>query len=1130
MKRMMSVILTVAMLLSIMIPVAAVSPREFTDIPDDWSKEAVIAAISNGLISGSGNRIMPKADLKRCEMAAIMNRAFGATQKGDISKYTDTSTDKWYADDMAKAVQMGTFIGHGSLMRPEDPITRQEVFVVLARALKLSTGDYSSLDKFSDKTDISDWAKPELAALAAAGYVKGDGRYLYPLANISRAEFAQVMHNIIKTYIKTSGTYTTVSSGNLMINAPDVTLKGVSVEGDLIIGDGVGTGSVTLDDVKIKGRTVIRGGGKNSIHIINGTTINGTVIIDNVNNEIRFVTDQNTTVQKIEAGSQVVLEGSFGEVKVVAGASRASDTTRIEVKGIVQTMTVEVKADISVTSGMVSSIAIAQTAGGTAINANEGAVVGTVVANARTNITGSGTVSSVQANANDVKIDTVGTSVTAAQGVTGVTAGGTEVKAGTTVTIPPAVSTTPSTGGGGGSSGGGSGGGSTPTNPLSGGYIGNYTASSAGTYGPASGSATVDGNVTVSVADVTLRNLVITGSLIFDAGIGNGNAYVSNVVVQGKTIIQGGGSNSIHIQGASSLGIIEVDDKRDDKTQPINISAEGTIDIPAVNVKSETPVKITAVTDTIGFVAAVDGSEVTYGETAYKNELLGRIVQKADYVLGRTFINEENDSEVEINPQFDDLVSDIIDEETRNTQFYQDYKVAFLKYYINPLDKAPEFLDEYIRLTEKLSDKWNTVGVIGLRNNPDSFNEHMYDHQFPSPDNYSVLFVGENLGPHQLAVNNEYDIYDRVTTNLGYSDPGGVILNKLKALQTVSVLYSVEIVDEDGSGGITQGDKVVITFKRQLGEVGKQAFQGLSPSYGDFGTNPGYLWDMVEIADFSGSFNVSRCTIALGENPMDFIGATLTIPKNQLESIKPGGAPSVGMLTDLQPVFDIDITLENSEIASPPPGGGGGPAPVVQSISVVDAVYNSEHRGALALGDLIVIIFDKPLNFGQMDGITLAFAEEDNVFGIPTGLYSNRNDVNGVQWSDDDRTVVITLQDGFILDFDDANTIHYTGGGISVNVTIGGFTDGVSSVIVESNGDNYDIFVTFINSGDNADNPDLMDALALALSGERDDSGSSGTTIIITGVSSDNFGTEVALPHQHTFCKIGFGFIVPAEQ
>jgi len=877
MKRMMSVILTVAMLLSIMIPVAAVNPGEFTDIPDNWSKEAVIAAISNGLIFGSDNRIMPKADLKRCEMAAIINRAFGAVQKGDISKYTDISSRKWYADDMAKAVQMRTFIGHGSQMRPEDPITRQEVFVVLARALKLSTGDYSSLDKFSDKTDISDWAKSELAALAASGYIKGDGKYLNPLSNISRAEFAQVMHNIIKTYIKTAGTYTTVSSGNLMINAPDVTLKGVLVEGDLIIGDGVGTGSVTLDDVKIKGRTVIRGGGKNSIHIINGTTINGTVIIYNVNNEIRIVTDGNTTVQKIEAGSQLLLEGSFGEVKVVAGASRASDTTRIEVKGTVQTMTIEAKADISVTGGMVSSIAIAQTAGGTAINANKGAVIETVVANAQANISGSGTVNSVQANANDVKIDTAGTSVTVAQGATGVTAGGMEVAAGTTVTIPPAVSTTPSTGGGGGSSGGGSGGSSTPSNPLSGGYIGNYTASSAGTYGPASGSATVDGNVIISVGDVTLRNLVITGNLTFGEGIGNGNAYVNNITVQGKTIIQGGGSNSIHIHGASNLGIIEVDDKRDDKTQPINISAEGTVDIPAVNVKSETPVKITAVTDTIGFVAAVDGSEVTYGEAAYKNNLLQRIVEKADYVLDRAFINEEFDSEVVINPQFDDLVSDIIDEETRNTQFYQDYKAAFLKYYINPLNKAPEFLDEYIRLTEKLSDKWNTVGVIGLRNNPSGFNVNMYNNLFPSPQNHNVLFVGNNLGPHQLAVNNEYDIYNRVTTDLAYSDPEGAILNKLKALQTVSVLYSVEIVDADNSGGITQGDKVVITFKRQLGDDGKQAFQGLSPSYGDFGSNPGYLWDMVEIAGFSGSFNVSRCTITLGENPVDFIGATLTM-------------------------------------------------------------------------------------------------------------------------------------------------------------------------------------------------------------------------------------------------------------
>lgn len=235
-----------------------------------------------------------------------------------------------------------------------------------------------------------------------------------------------------------------------------MTLKGVTVKGDLIIGDGVGTGDVTLDAVKVEGRTVVRGGGKNSIHVINGSTITGTVIVDNVNNEVRIVTDQGTTVRKVEADSQVVLEGSFGDVKVVGDASGGAS---IEIKGNIQTLTIEAKADITLTSGMVTRVEVSQTAGGTTINTSQEARIETVTANARTNVTGSGTVSNVEAKANDVKVDTAGTKVTADQGATGVTAGGNTVAGGSSTTTAPSTPATPATGGSsGGNSGDNSGG------------------------------------------------------------------------------------------------------------------------------------------------------------------------------------------------------------------------------------------------------------------------------------------------------------------------------------------------------------------------------------------------------------------------------------------------------------------------------------------------------------------------------------------------------------------------------------------------------------------------------------------------------------------------------------------------
>ena len=329
------------------------------------------------------------------------------------------------------------------------------------------------------------------------------------------------------------------------------------------------------------------------------------------------------------------------------------------------------------------------------------------------------------------------------------------------------------------------------------------------------------------------------------------------------------------------------------------------------------PVKITPVTDTVGFVAAVDGSTVSYGQTAYTSALLDRIVEKAHSVLDAAIVGND-DSDYTVNPELDDLVCDIIDIED---PYYELYKIAYLKYYMNPLEGVESRATEYHVLSEKLQDRINTVEVIGFREDPGAFSPGMYDDYFPVPGNPDEFVAGANFGMGQMFVTGKKDVYDRVTGNLGYDDPGGIILEQLKALQTVSVLHSVTILDEDASGSVTEGDRVIIAFKRQLSLAGRQAFEGLLPSEGSFGDDPVYHWDTVELAAFD-PFEGTRCTIVLGSDPLDFTGGTLTIPKDSLGSFRPAGAPVIRWLTDMQPVFDIVIPLASTGAGEPGPGGG----------------------------------------------------------------------------------------------------------------------------------------------------------------------------------------------------------------
>ena len=288
-KKLLLTVLVLVISLPFSLGALAAEPSDFVDFPTGWSNEAVTAAVANGLLNGrTASTIEPESNLTRAEMATIINRAFGATIEKNISAFADVSPNEWYYHEIAKAYNMQTFQGDDTgTMRPDDFITREEVFAVIARALVLETNDYSPLAKFNDSYAVSEWAKPYASILVAKGYVNGDNLgNLNPLANITREEFAQIMHNIVKTYHVTAGTHTYAGPDSTLIRVGGVTLSNVTVEGDLILGDGVGKGDVTLINVTIKGRLLARGGeGKVTLK---NTTVAGGVVVKDVNGVVNF--------------------------------------------------------------------------------------------------------------------------------------------------------------------------------------------------------------------------------------------------------------------------------------------------------------------------------------------------------------------------------------------------------------------------------------------------------------------------------------------------------------------------------------------------------------------------------------------------------------------------------------------------------------------------------------------------------------------------------------------------------------------------------------------------------------------------------------------------------------------------
>ena len=308
-KRILALFLAAVSCLSLAVSASAATTvnRKATDFRDydrtAWYAEAVSAAVDNGLLYGKSSTIIdPNGDMTRAEMAAIINRSFGCYVKADISKYTDVAKSKWYYDDVAMAVQMGTYNGRSnSTMAPDAPISRQEAMTVVARALELDYDAYARTDlsQFADRDKISTWALPYVRAMVGADYIHGRGKVLAPLDNITRAEFAQIFANIIKSYITVKGEYSKDHDGNLLVRCADVTLKDMTIKGDLIIGCGAADGKITLDNVTVTGRLLVWGGGTKAVYCNNGTQM-PEVVVARVDDAVKVIYDRDSTLAVID--------------------------------------------------------------------------------------------------------------------------------------------------------------------------------------------------------------------------------------------------------------------------------------------------------------------------------------------------------------------------------------------------------------------------------------------------------------------------------------------------------------------------------------------------------------------------------------------------------------------------------------------------------------------------------------------------------------------------------------------------------------------------------------------------------------------------------------------------------------
>jgi len=171
-------------------------PEQFTilltDIEGHWAEEFIMTLVNLDAIKGyPDNTFKPNNNITRAEFATVLVRAFSPETKSD-RVFADTKSH-WAKDFIATAAANGIVLGYDeNTFGPDDLITREQMAVMITRALKISFQD--SNIAFADKANISAWAKDSVTAAVEKGIIEGyPDNTFKPLGKATRAEAVTVI-------------------------------------------------------------------------------------------------------------------------------------------------------------------------------------------------------------------------------------------------------------------------------------------------------------------------------------------------------------------------------------------------------------------------------------------------------------------------------------------------------------------------------------------------------------------------------------------------------------------------------------------------------------------------------------------------------------------------------------------------------------------------------------------------------------------------------------------------------------------------------------------------------------------------------------------------------------------------
>ncbi|WP_208607723.1 fibronectin type III domain-containing protein [Paenibacillus pectinilyticus] len=167
-----------------------------------WAQKAIETLAAKGIIQGVTDQIFnPTATITRADFTKLLVETFGL-QATAQNHFEDVAQSAYYERAVAIANQLGIVNGvDAQHFNPQASITRQDMFVMIVRALaqvNKSLPTVNTATTFTDAADIASYAVQAINALAQKGFVEGNAGKVNPLGHTTRAETAVMLDRLFQ--------------------------------------------------------------------------------------------------------------------------------------------------------------------------------------------------------------------------------------------------------------------------------------------------------------------------------------------------------------------------------------------------------------------------------------------------------------------------------------------------------------------------------------------------------------------------------------------------------------------------------------------------------------------------------------------------------------------------------------------------------------------------------------------------------------------------------------------------------------------------------------------------------------------------------------------------------------------